>query len=106
MLSAGVGGGGDTENTDWDTLGEGNPADISGTPEACGPYFLNSRASGFTVGDVITCDGGSVVSWHPRIALNNVALGYLALLQTRRIHTDQTLVFCPSRRSGVGHLGA
>ena len=64
MLSAGVGGGGDTENTDWDALGKGNPRGRVGTPEDIAglAIFLSSRASGFTVGDVITCDGGSVVS--------------------------------------------
>ena len=64
MLSAGVGGGGDTENTDWDALGKGNPRGRVGTPEDIAglAIFLSSRACGFTVGDVITCDGGSVVS--------------------------------------------
>jgi len=64
MLSTGVGGRGDVENTDWDTVGQGNPrgrvgtaADIAGIA-----IFLSSRASAFTVGDVIVCDGGSVVS--------------------------------------------
>ena len=64
MLSAGVGGGGDTENTDWDALGKENPRGRVGTPEDIAglAIFLSSRACGFTVGDVITCDGGSVVS--------------------------------------------
>ena len=64
MLSAGVGAGGDTENTDWDALGKGNPRGRVGTPEDIAglAIFLSSRACGFTVGDVITCDGGSVVS--------------------------------------------
>jgi NAD(P)-dependent dehydrogenase (short-subunit alcohol dehydrogenase family) len=64
MLSAGVGGGGDTENTDWDALGKGNPRGRVGTPEDIAglAIFLSSRACEFTVGDVITCDGGSVVS--------------------------------------------
>ena len=64
MLSAGVGAGGDTENTDWDALGKSNPRGRVGTPEDIAglAIFLSSRASGFTVGDVITCDGGSVVS--------------------------------------------
>lgn len=64
MLSAGVGGGGDTENTDWDALGQSNPRGRVGTPQDIAglAIFLSSRASGFTVGDVITCDGGSVVS--------------------------------------------
>ena len=64
MLSAGVGAGGDTEKTDWDALGKSNPRGRVGTPEDIAglAIFLSSRASGFTVGDVITCDGGSVVS--------------------------------------------
>ena len=64
MLSAGVGGGGDTEHTDWDALGKENPRGRVGTPEDIAglAIFLSSRASGFTVGDVITCDGVSVVS--------------------------------------------
>ena len=64
MLSTGVGGGGDTENTDWDAVGKSNPRGRVGTPEDIAglAIFLSSRASGFTVGDVITCDGGSVVS--------------------------------------------
>ena len=64
MLSAGIGGGGDVDNTDWDEVSRGNPrgrvgtaADIAGLA-----IFLSSKASGFTVGDVITCDGGVVVS--------------------------------------------
>jgi 2-deoxy-D-gluconate 3-dehydrogenase len=35
----------------------GTPEDIAGLA-----IFLSSRASGFTVGDIITCDGGSVAS--------------------------------------------
>lgn len=64
MLSTGVGGGGDTDNTDWDAVGKGNPRGRVGTPEDIAglAIFLSSRASGFTVGEVITCDGGSVVS--------------------------------------------
>ena len=64
MLSTGVGAGGDTENTDWDAVGRNNPRGRVGTPEDIAglAIFLSSRASGFTVGDVITCDGGSVVS--------------------------------------------
>ena len=64
MLSTGVGGGGDTENTDWDAVGKGNPRGRVGTPEDIAglAMFLSSRACGFTVGEVITCDGGSVVS--------------------------------------------
>jgi NAD(P)-dependent dehydrogenase (short-subunit alcohol dehydrogenase family) len=64
MLSTGVGGGGDTENTDWDAVGRGNPRGRVGRAEDIAglAIFLSSKASGFTVGDIITCDGGSVVS--------------------------------------------
>jgi 2-deoxy-D-gluconate 3-dehydrogenase len=64
MLSTGVGTGGDVEGTDWDALGRtmgrgriGTPEDIAGLA-----IFLSSRAGAFTVGDVITCDGGIVVA--------------------------------------------
>ena len=64
MLSTGVGGGGNVDDTDWDAVGRGNPRgrvdkaeDIAGLA-----IFLASKASGFTVGDIITCDGGVVVS--------------------------------------------
>ncbi len=64
MLSTGVGGGGDTENTDWDRVGRGNPRGRVGTAEDIAglAIFLSSRASAFTVGEVITCDGGTVIS--------------------------------------------
>ncbi len=64
MLSTGVGGGGDTDNTDWDAVGRGNPRGRVGKAEDIAglAIFLASKASGFTVGDIITCDGGSVVS--------------------------------------------
>ena len=64
MLSTGVGGGGDIDNTDWDAVGKGNPRGRVGQAEDIAglAIFLSSKASGFTVGDVITCDGGSVVS--------------------------------------------
>jgi NAD(P)-dependent dehydrogenase (short-subunit alcohol dehydrogenase family) len=64
MLSTGVGGRGDVENTDWDAVAQGNPRSRVGTPEDVAglAIFLSSRASGFTVGDTITCDGGSVAS--------------------------------------------
>ncbi len=64
MLSAGVGGGGDTENTDWNAVGKNNPRGRVGTAEDIAglAIFLSSRACGFTVGDIITCDGGAVVS--------------------------------------------
>lgn len=64
MLSTGVGGGGDVEGTDWDAVGRVNPRGRVGTPEDIAglAIFLSSRAGAFTVGDVITCDGGSVAS--------------------------------------------
>ncbi|MEM9623541.1 MAG: SDR family NAD(P)-dependent oxidoreductase [Pseudomonadota bacterium] len=64
MLSTGVGGGGDTDTTDWDAVGRSNPRGRVGKAEDIAglAIFLSSKASGFTVGDVITCDGGSVVS--------------------------------------------
>lgn len=64
MLSTGIGGGGDVEGTDWDSLAKtmgrgrvGTPQDIAGLA-----IYLASRAGAFTVGDVITCDGGVAVS--------------------------------------------
>jgi 2-deoxy-D-gluconate 3-dehydrogenase len=64
MLSTGIGTGGDVEGTDWDALGSqmgrgriGTTEDIAGLA-----IFLASRAGAFTVGDVITCDGGMVVA--------------------------------------------
>jgi 2-deoxy-D-gluconate 3-dehydrogenase len=64
MLSTGVGTGGDVEGTDWDAVGTtmargriGTAEDIAGLA-----IFLASRAGAFTVGEVITCDGGIVVS--------------------------------------------
>ena len=64
MLSTGVGGRGDVDNTDWDSVGRGNPRGRVGTPEDIAglAIFLSSRAGAFTVGDVITCDGGSAIS--------------------------------------------
>ena len=64
MLSTGVGGGGDVEETDWDAVGKSNPRGRVGTAEDIAglAIFLSSRASGFTVGDTITCDGGSVAA--------------------------------------------
>ena len=60
----GVGGGGDVENTDWDALAQTNPRGRVGTPEDIAglAIFLASRAGAFTVGEIITCDGGMVVS--------------------------------------------
>jgi NAD(P)-dependent dehydrogenase (short-subunit alcohol dehydrogenase family) len=64
MLSTGVGGGGDVDNTDWDAVARGNPRRRVGTPEDISglAIFLASRASAFTVGEIITCDGGIVAS--------------------------------------------
>lgn len=64
MLSTGVGGGGDVDDTDWDAVGRGNPRGRVGKAEDIAglAIFLASKASGFTVGDIITCDGGVVVS--------------------------------------------
>lgn len=62
MLSTGVGFGGQTDGVDWDAVGKGNPRGRVGTPEDIAglAIFLASRASAFTVGEIITCDGGSV----------------------------------------------
>jgi NAD(P)-dependent dehydrogenase (short-subunit alcohol dehydrogenase family) len=64
MLSTGVGTGGDVEGTDWEAVGRGVPRGRVGTPEDIAglAIFLASRAGAFTVGDVVTCDGGLVVS--------------------------------------------
>jgi NAD(P)-dependent dehydrogenase (short-subunit alcohol dehydrogenase family) len=64
MLSTGVGTGGDVEGTDWEALGRTMPRGRIGTPEDIAglAIFLASRAGAFTVGAVITCDGGIVVS--------------------------------------------
>jgi 2-deoxy-D-gluconate 3-dehydrogenase len=64
MLSTGVGTRGDVEGTDWEAVGRGNPRGRVGTPEDSAglAIFLASRAGAFTVGDVITCDGGMLVS--------------------------------------------
>ncbi|MDZ7684785.1 MAG: SDR family oxidoreductase [Gammaproteobacteria bacterium] len=64
MLSTGVGFGGETEGVDWDEVGKGNPRGRVGTPEDIAglAIFLCSRAGAFTVGEVITCDGGAVAS--------------------------------------------
>ena len=64
MLSTGVGGGGDTEAVDWEALGKTNPRGRVGTAEDIAglAIFLASRAGEFTVGEVITCDGGVVAS--------------------------------------------
>lgn len=64
MLSTGVGTGGDVEGTDWDAIGKTMPRSRVGTPEDIAglALFLSSRAGAFTVGAVITSDGGLVVS--------------------------------------------
>ncbi|MEY4360785.1 MAG: hypothetical protein RL391_91 [Actinomycetota bacterium] len=64
MLSTGVGTGGDVDGTDWSVIGRTNPRKRVGTPEDIAglAIFLSSRAGAFTVGEVITCDGGLVVS--------------------------------------------
>lgn len=64
MLSTGVGTGGNVEGTDWAALGRTMPRGRVGTPEDIAglAIFLASRAGAFTVGAVITCDGGIVVS--------------------------------------------
>lgn len=63
MLSTGVGTGGDVEGTDWDAFGRGVPAGRVGTPEDIAglAIYLCSRAGAFTVGEVISCDGGMLV---------------------------------------------
>ena len=60
MLSTGVGGGGDTD-IDWSAVAKANPRGRVGTMEDIAglAIFLSSRAGAFTVGEVITCDGGS-----------------------------------------------
>jgi len=62
MLSAGVGFGGETDGVDWDSVGKGNPSGRVGTAEDIAglAIFLSSRAGAYTVGEIITCDGGSV----------------------------------------------
>lgn len=64
MLSTGVGTGGDVEGTDWSVVGRTNPRGRVGTPQDIAglTIFLCSRAGAYTVGEVITCDGGTVVS--------------------------------------------
>ena len=64
MLSTGVGGGGDVENTDWEAVGRENPRGRVGTMEDIAglAIFLCSRAGAYTVGATITCDGGAVAT--------------------------------------------
>jgi 2-deoxy-D-gluconate 3-dehydrogenase len=63
MLSTGVGTGGDVEGTDWDAVGQMTPRGRVGTPEDIAglTLFLCSRAGAYTVGEVISCDGGILV---------------------------------------------
>ncbi len=62
MLSAGVGFGGEVDGVDWDEVGSTNPRGRVGTMEDIAglAIFLSSRAGAYTVGETITCDGGSV----------------------------------------------
>jgi 2-deoxy-D-gluconate 3-dehydrogenase len=64
MLSTGVGTGGDVEGTDWAAIGAFNPRKRVGSPEDIAglAILLASRAGAYTVGEVITCDGGALVS--------------------------------------------
>ena len=66
MLSTGVGFGGkvDGDGVDWAAIGRTNPRGRVGTPEdiAGVAIFLASRAGAYTVGEVITCDGGLLVA--------------------------------------------
>lgn len=64
MLSTGVGTGGDVEGTDWEAVGRMTPRGRVGSPEDIAglAIYLASRAGAYTVGEVITCDGGAVVS--------------------------------------------
>lgn len=64
MLSTGIGTGGDVDNTDWTALGRTNPRGRVGSPQDIVglTIFLCSRAGAYTVGEVITCDGGIVIS--------------------------------------------
>ena len=59
----GVGFGGETD-VDWSQVGEGNPSGRVGDMEDIAglAIFLCSRASEYTVGQTIACDGGSVAS--------------------------------------------
>ena len=60
MLSTGVGFGGEVEGVDWGKIAETNPRGRLGTVEDIVgvTIFLSSRAGAYTVGEVITCDGG------------------------------------------------
>lgn len=62
MLSTGAGFGGETENVDWSQIEMATPRGRIGTPEDIAglAIYLSSRAGAFTVGETITCDGGTV----------------------------------------------
>jgi len=62
MLSTGVGFGGETENVDWQLVGEHNPSGRVGTAQDIAglAIFLCSRAGEYVVGQTIACDGGVV----------------------------------------------
>jgi 2-deoxy-D-gluconate 3-dehydrogenase len=62
MLSTGVGAGGDVDNTDWDSVGNVAPVNrVGSTEDIAGlALYLSSRAGAFTVGDIITIDGGVI----------------------------------------------
>ena len=64
MLSAGVGFGGQVDGADWESVGRNNPRGRVGTMEDIAglAIYLSSRAGAFTVGETISCDGGSVAS--------------------------------------------
>lgn len=65
MLSTDVGFGGKIEGdgVDWAAVGRTTPRGRVGTPEDIAglAIFLSSRAGAYTVGEVITCDGGLLV---------------------------------------------
>ena len=63
MLSTGVGFGGDND-VDWGEVGKHNPSGRVGNMEDIAglAIFLCSKASSYTVGQTITCDGGVVAS--------------------------------------------
>jgi NAD(P)-dependent dehydrogenase (short-subunit alcohol dehydrogenase family) len=63
MLSTGIGTG-DVDGTDWDAIGRATARGRVGTAEDIAglAIFLASRAGAFTVGAIITSDGGMVVA--------------------------------------------
>jgi 2-deoxy-D-gluconate 3-dehydrogenase len=64
MLSTGVGTNGDVDGTDWAAVGARVPRGRVGTPEDIAglALFLSARAGAFTVGEIISCDGGILAS--------------------------------------------